>query len=331
MFSLSENKPNMDIILEREWLKEGALVVGTTAAGTPGVSGSDAGHLSEPVGITFGPDGVLYVSDFNNHKIRKVTPGSQTISNYAGSGSAGFAEGAVGTALFNGPTQMCFGPNGDLYVADALGHRIRKIAGGQVSTVAGTGAAGNVEGGPATETKLNTPSGLALIGGDMYIANRRSHRVQKLSGGNITAFAGDGTAGPDGDNGQAASMRVNNPIWLTAGPNGALYVVDSENHRVRKIDSAGNVTTVAGTGTAGPAAEQLNDPRAVAVDAAGTLYVADMRNNRIVKVQNGTPTVLAGGTQGSANGELYFPQGIAVGPDGYVYVADTKNHRIMKY
>ena len=139
-----------------------------------------------------------------------------------------------------------------LYIADQVNNRVRKVSGGIITTVAGTGTAGySGDGGQATSAQLNNPLGVAVDAqGSLYIADYANHRVRKVSGGIITTVAGTGTAGYSGDGGQATSAQLNFPVGVAVDAQGSLYIADSDNYRVRKV-SGGIITTVAGTGTAG--------------------------------------------------------------------------------
>jgi len=164
-------------------------------------------------------------------------------------------------------------------------------------------------------------------------------------GGTIHTVAGNGQAAFSGDNGAATSATLALPFAMAADASGNIFVADTNNHRIRRIDTSGNITTVAGngqqgfSGDGGPATSAaLNQPSAVALDAGGSLYIADSSNHRIRKVSNGTIATFAGngtagfsGDNGAAVGaSLNFPRGVAVDATGHVYIADTKNHRVRK-
>jgi sugar lactone lactonase YvrE len=219
---------------------------------------------------------------------------------------------------------LCFAPNGTLYVADFRGHRIRKIADGQVTTVAGNGTLGYAAGGNALETAIGFPSSIiALTDDDIYFINSYTYGIVKLSGGVLSTVAGDGTPGSSGDGGPAKDAQVNAPAGLAAGPDGSLYFTElTLLGIVRKIDAAGNISTIAGG---------LNYHDFITVDAAGTVYVADFGIQRIAMIRNGVVSTVAGGTYGSALNQLSIPSGVAVGPDGGLYIADSGNDRIMRY
>jgi uncharacterized protein (TIGR03437 family) len=316
--------------------------------GTAGFAGDgrparDA-QFNRPSAITGDPDGSLYISDSGNHRVRKLANG--IVSTAAGNGAAGFGgDGGPGAgAGLQNPQQLAAGPAGDLYIADADNHRIRKIAGGVITTVAGSGTAGYAgDGGPATGAKLNQPMGIAIdSAGDLYIADFSNNRIRKVSNGVITTVAGTGQSGFSGDGGPATSAQLNSPLGLAVDRAGDLYIADYGNHRIRKV-SSGVITTVAGNGTQGGSGDggpatgaALNSPWAVAVDPAGDLYVADYGNHRVRKISGGVITTIAGtGARGYTGdggpalaARLDGPAGLYLAPDGTLYVADSLNHRV---
>ncbi|MEU7191395.1 Teneurin-2, partial [Streptomyces sp. NPDC045369] len=182
------------------------------------------------------------------------------------------------------------------------------LAQGAIATVAGNGQAGYVsDGGPATLTQLNWPHGVALDkDGNLYIAERSNHRVRRVTPqGIITTVAGNGQAGYTSDGGPATATPLNGPSAVAVDDAGNLYIADINNHRVRKVDSRGIITTVAGNGQAGyvsdggPAtATQINTPTGVAVDPQGNLYIGEWGNHRVRKVDSrGIITTVAGNGQ----------------------------------
>ena len=296
-------------------------------------------------------DGNLYIADTSNHRIRKVTT-SGVISTVAGDGTAGFAgDGGPATAArLNNPIGMALDSSGNLYVGDTYNNRIRKVtASGVISTVAGDGMAGFAgDSGMATAARLNLPTGVALDDdGNLYVADNWNQRIRKVTAsGVISTVAGDGTAGFAGDSGPATAAQLNYPNDVAVDGSGNLYIADTGNERIRKVDAAGTITTVAGDGTegfagdGGPAtAAQLNGPQGVAVDGTGNLYIGDRSNNRIRKVTaSGTITTIAGtgaadfaGDGGPAlQAQLNTLIGVALDRSGNLYVADTNNHRIRR-
>ena len=268
--------------------------------------------------------------------------------NYAGDGSA------ATSAQLNLPSRVAADEAGNLYIADAANHRIRKVdvSTGLISTVAGDGtAAYGGDGGIATSAQLNTPYGVVVDAlGNLYIADYGNHRVRRVATRTaiITTIAGTGAAGYSGDDGVASAAQLNNPRGVSLDGSGNLYIADTTNHRIRKIDAVvGIITTAAGTGVGtyggdggGATTAQLNTPYAVDADVAGNLYIADYGNNRIRRVEaaTGLITTIAGtgvagySGDGSAatSAKINLPYGVAVDVLGNVYVADYGNHRIRK-
>ena len=220
---------------------------------------------------------------------------------------------------------------------------------GVIGTLAGTGLSDHVgDGGPAVAAQFRFPRSLALDPtGNIYVVDTRSHRVRRIdTAGEISTFAGTGEDGDSGDGGPATEAQLCFPAAVAVDSDGNVFVADSWNHRIRKIDIDGIITTIAGTGAprtggdGGPATEaQIAHPAAVALDRSGNLYVAEARSHRIRRIDaDGTITTLAGtgvagyrGDGGPASrSRLAYPAGIAVGPAGSVYVADSWNHRIRR-
>ncbi|MGW2963883.1 NHL domain-containing protein [Streptomyces sp. NPDC001220] len=274
-----------------------STVAGTGVAGFKGDNEpAVSAQLNRPYGIAVDSSGTLYFSDYNNHRVRKITTDGR-ISTVAGTGTAGFSgDGGPATAAqLNLPLGVAVDSTGVLYVAEYNNHRVRKITtDGKISTVAGTGSAGfKGDGGPAVSAQLTRPRGLAVNdAGDLYIADSGNQRIRKIAAdGKISTVAGTGTAGFGGDDGPAASAQLNNPLAVVVDSTGVLYISDCNNHRVRKITIDGKISTVAGTGTGGfggdlgPAASaQLHAPFGLAVDCVDTLYIADHTNNRVRKI-----------------------------------------------
>ncbi|MFI9311381.1 NHL domain-containing protein [Streptomyces triculaminicus] len=274
-----------------------STVAGTGVAGFSGDNGpAVSAQLNYPRAVEVDSAGAVYVTDTNNHRVRKITPDGK-ISTVAGTGTAGFSgDGGPATAArLHTPLGVAVTSTGDLHITDHGNHRIRKItADGKISTVVGTGSAGFAgDGGPALSAQLNGPHGVAVNGaGDLYIADYSNQRVRKITAdGKISTVAGTGTAGFSGDDGPAASARLNGPVGVVVDSTGTLYISDYSNHRVRKVTADGKISTVAGTGTAGfggddgPAASaQLQNPFGLAVDCVDALYIADHLNNRVRKI-----------------------------------------------
>jgi PKD repeat protein len=275
--------------------------------------------------------------------------GSDTIITIAGTGVAGFSgDGGQATSTqLNFPLGVNVDTQGNVFVADTSNNRVRKISGGVITTIAGTGTAGFAgDGGQATSAQVNIPGGVAVDPqGNVYIADEDNHRVRKIStAGIITTIAGNGVAGYLGDGGQATSAELNFPHGVTVDAQGNVFIVDTSNNRVRVVNTAGIITTVAGNGTAGFSGDggqatsaELNFPRQVAVDAQGNLYIADTVNHRVRKVSGGVITTFAGtgvagfsGDGGAAtSAQLNFPRGVALDATGNLYISED-NSRIRK-
>ena len=329
----------------------------TTIAGNGIASASGDGGLAveatlnTPASIAIDAAGNVYVADAFNHRIRRIAPDG-VITTLAGTGEAG-AEGDGGparNAQLRVPMGVAVDGAGALYIADTYNHRIRRVTpDGIISTIAGTGESGfGGDGGPGTAALLAYPTGIAVANdGALYIADTRNHRVRRLAAdGTISTVAGTGAAGFSGDGGPAALARLNNPRGVAAAPDGALYIVDRENRRIRMVDADGNITTVAGTGSSGyngdrgPATQAaLRAPYGVATDHQGNLYIADTFNHRVRKVTPaGSIDTVAGSDRFGFSGDgwaagfatLHYPLGVAVDIAGNLYVADSFNHRIRK-
>lgn len=262
-----------------------STVAGADAAGF--VNGTaTAARFRLPWKSAIDAAGNIFVADRDNHCIRKITPAG-VVSTVAGTGVAGFADGDKTTAQFNQPLDVALDAAGNIYVADNLNHRIRKITpAGVVSTVAGDGTAAFANG-TGTAAKFKNPSGLVLdAAGNILVADRLNHRIRKITAaGEVTSIAGDGTTGFK--DGEAATARFADPYGIDVDTKGNIVVADLNNNKVRKI--AGTmVSTIAGAGKGfqdGPGtAAQLNSPTDLCVDAAGNIYVADLANNCIRKI-----------------------------------------------
>ncbi|MFE7296262.1 RICIN domain-containing protein [Streptomyces sp. NPDC057579] len=221
-----------------------STVAGTGIAGFSGDGGlATAARLNLPLGVAVDSTGVLYIAEYNNHRVRKITADG-TISTVAGNGTAGSKGdgGPAASAQLNRPFAVAVDGAGDFYIADAHNHRVRKVvADGTISTVAGTGTAGfSGDDGPAASAQLNLPLGVVVdSAGTLYIADHANHRVRKVTAdGTISTVAGTGTAGFSGDDGPAASAQLNKPLGLAVDCVDTLYVADYDNHRIRKITSA---------------------------------------------------------------------------------------------
>jgi len=272
----------------------------------------------------------------------------------AGNGTKGYSGdgGAATSAELNAPNDVAVDSAGNIYIADTLNDRIRKVtvSTGIITTVAGNGAGGySGDGGSATSAEIFQPDGLAVdSAGNIYIADTFNYRVRKVtkSTGIISTVAGDGTYGYSGDGGLATSAELGEPTDVAVDAAGNIYIADPGFARIRKVTvSTGIISTVAGNGTqgysgdGGPATSaELSSPDGVTVDGAGNIYIADLYNERVRKVTVSTgiiSTVAGDGTAGysgdggpATGAEIYYPDGLAVDTAGNIYIADTENFRI---
>lgn len=316
---------------------------------------SSSVKLVYPNGLAFDEDGNLYISDIGTHRLLKWN-GHDDLSVLAGTGTGGFSgdgQSAERAQLF-APHDVVVDGNGNILIADTYNHRIRRIDGqGVITTVVGNGnseLAG--DNGPALQASLNGPQGIALDReGTLFIADTFNHVVRRVDrAGIITAFAGS-HAGLAGDGGPAKTAQLSLPVAVAVGPDGAVYISDAGNNRIRRVNSDGTIQSAVGfgprSGTAGPGFSGDGGPpekskifSAMDVEwsAAGNLYLSDSGNNRLRFICYGVITTIAGSGSAGFSGDegkaltaaLNTPQKIAVAKDGSVYIADRANHRIRK-
>jgi Concanavalin A-like lectin/glucanases superfamily/FG-GAP-like repeat/HYDIN/CFA65/VesB-like, Ig-like domain/Abnormal spindle-like microcephaly-assoc'd, ASPM-SPD-2-Hydin/FIMAH domain/NHL repeat len=330
-----------------------STVAGNGSVGFNGDGGlATNANLHSPLGVAMDAAGNLYIADTGNGSIRKVSANGN-ISTVAGiSGTGGFSGdgGPATSAMLGIPSGIGVDSDGNLYIADSNNGRIRKVdTSGTIATVAGDGIGGFVgDGGPATIASLMYPRGVALDSArNLYIADTNNNRIRKVdTSGNISTVAGNGSFGYSGDGGLATSAGLYNPFDVSVDGSGNLYIADTNNNRIRKVDASGNISTVAGNGTAGYSGDggaatsaSLASPYGVAVDGAGDLYIADAGNSRIRKVDasGNISTVAGNGTEGysgdggpATSAGLLFPARVAVDSAGNLYIADTDNQRIRR-
>lgn len=293
-------------------------VAGTGSSGNSGDNGAaiDA-QLAGPEGVAVDVAGNLYIADTNNHRIRVVDASTNTITNFAGTGVFGFTgdNGTATAAQLNNPRGVAVDTSGNVYIADSGNHRVRRVTGGTISTIAGSATAGfSGDGGIATLARLNLPSSVAFDSSTntLYIADTSNHRIRFVVGTTIDTVAGTGPTelfNPDG-------------IALATG---SVFIADRGNHRVRRV-TAGVMTTIAGTGTAGDTGDggtatgaALNAPEAVAVDSSNNIYVADTANGKVRRITGTKITSFAGqidaqGMGPQPTGRLADPQALTMTP-----------------
>jgi len=272
------------------------------------------------------------------------------IKTVAGNGIPGYSgDGCPATdAQLDTPIGMAADASGNLYIVEWMNNCIRKVdASGIITTVAGNGTPGyRGDGGPAIDAQLSWPWSIAVdASGNIYIADTENYRVRKVDpSGIITTVAGNGTRGYSGDGGPATDAQLDCADGVAVDASGNIYITDTENYRVRKVDPSGIITTVAGNGTrgysgdGGPAIDaQLHWPLGVAVDALSNIYITDGYRIRKVDASGIITTVAGNGTWGysgdggpAIDAQLDWPLGVAVDAAGNLYVADTWNYCIRK-
>ena len=322
----------------------------TTYAGTGdwGFSGDDGpastGRLFGPAGLAFDRAGNLYVAERSGRRVRKIDARG-VITTFAGSGGC-CSDGDGGTALqaqFNQPSGVAIGAGGNVYVTDRSDGRIRSIdAEGLISTFAGTGRRGFTGDGRSATLAEIAPTGIAVDpGGEVYMVQRSGDRIRQIdTGGVISTFAGTGARGYGGDGGPAIRAQFNSPRRVAVDATGNAYVTDGHNRRVRKIDNAGVITTLAGTGRCcydgdgGQAIEaRLQEPAGIAIDAGGNIFVTDRSNHRIRKIDAAGVITTVAGTGEEARSEkagpasqarFQRPTAVALSRSGDLFFADAE-------
>jgi sugar lactone lactonase YvrE len=334
----------------------------TTAVGTgeKGFAG-DGGPATEallngPFDVCFDRAGNFYFSDTFNNRIRRVDAAGGVITTVAGNGEKGFSgDGGPATeAALNEPYGVVVDHAGNLYIADRLNRRVRRIDGasGIITTLAGTGeAAYGGDGGPPEAASLVEPNGLAfgLMEGQLFITDVADNRVRVVEFPNhkIFTYAGTGAAEHSGDGGKAADAGTFGARAVKVSGDGTIYILERQGSSLRAVDPrTGIIATIAGTtargyaGDGGPALSAVFDaPKEMAIDRDGGLLIVDTENHAIRRIDplTGIVTNLAGGRQGpggdggpAEEAGLDRPHGAVVGPDGAIYIGDTNNHRIRK-
>ena len=264
----------------------------TTIAGTAGVTGWWDGQGSEaafnlPIGITVAPNGYLYVADTFNHKIRKISPFG-VVATFSGIGS-GNIDGDASIARFSSPQGIVLDSNGNIFIADYGNHKIRKVEpNGFVTTFAGIGSSGSADGN-GIAASFNRPAGITIDGNDnLYVVESFGQKIRKITPtADVTTIAGNGSSG--NNNGIGSAANFNFPSGIAVDHSGNLFISDTNNNVIRKIDTGGNVTTFAGTGSQG-----FNDgaldvatfrfPKGITIDHNENLYITDHYNHSIRKI-----------------------------------------------
>ena len=317
-----------------------STVAGSGLTGDSGDGGpATRARFGRIEGLALDRAGNIYIADADKNRIRQVDSAG-TIETIAGTGSFGWDGdgGPAARATLTAMSGLATDRDGNLYIADTWADRIRKIdPEGTISTVAGTGEEGRGgDGGPAIDARLHLPHGVALDGsGNIYIADTENHLVRRVdASGTITTFAGTGDAGYSGDGGAANVAQLDEPHAVAIDPAGNVFVADTGNRTVRKVDAAGIITTVAGTGPRGRGTVtgtgtevRMSRPRALAIGRSGDVYIADQWANRILRLDTaGTISVVVGLGQR----EFFFPGDIAVDVEGNAYVVFRSMHTVLR-
>jgi sugar lactone lactonase YvrE len=318
----------------------------TTLAGTSSIGSADgtgsAARFYQPQGVAVDPSGNLYVADSDNETIRKISP-TGVVTTLAGApGETGGADGSGSQARFNFPSSLVVDGAGNLFVADANNHTIRKVTpAGAVTTLAGAAGVSGSADGTGGAARFNRPEGIAVDpAGNLYIADAGNHLVRKISpAGLVSTVSGSAEAAGSVD-GTGSAARFGTPFRIAVDAAGTLYVTDSTNWDIRKITPGGTVTTLyyghyeSLYGRRAP----TNVPTGIAVTASGRIFFADSETGTIDELgPSGEVTILAGteGTPGSADGtgpaaRFNNPRGLTADAAGYLFVADRDNNTIRK-
>lgn len=303
--------------------------------------------LCDPEGLALDTAGNLYIADFADNRIRRVDFVTQLIRTVAGTGQAGYApDGSPALSPLGNPGGVVVDATGAIYIAESGNETVRKVTGGILKTVAGNTVAGfSGDQQPALTAELNTPFGLVLdTAGDLYLADRDNFRVRKVDTKNlISTVAGNGASSLSSVI-PASDLPLSLPFGVAVGPDGSVYVADTNSDVIRKIRPDGLAFTVAGTGAgeyggdSGPATSAgLITPRNVAFDSQGNLYIADTGSNRVREVDaNGNIKTVAGNGKPTYNGDgilateasLDGPSAVAFDKMWNLYISDTGNHLV---
>jgi sugar lactone lactonase YvrE len=329
------------------------LVAGGGTLGD-GSRATDA-QLHSPFGIGYDHLGNLFIVELEGGHVHKVDA-KGILSTIAGNGTRGDAGdgGPASGAVFNAMHNLALAANGDLYIADTLNHRVRRIDArtGVISTFAGTGQKGfSGDGGPALAATFNgvyciafNPDRSRLVIADLE--NRRIRAID-MKTGLIDTIAGNGQKGVPADGSEARTAPLVDPRAVAADAAGNVFILERAGHALRVLDKTGRIRTIAGTGQPGGTGDggdarqaTLRGPKHLCIDADGNVIIADTDNHVIRRYLSKTGTIerVAGtGKKGAAGPggpptqvELNFPHGVFVGSDGTLYIADTYNHRVLR-
>jgi sugar lactone lactonase YvrE len=336
--------------------------------GAPAVGLGDGGPatsaaLSVATGVVLDGAGNILIADSLNNRIRKVDATTGTIHTVAGGGSPADGlgdDGPATSAALDSPQGIFVDGAGNILIADAGNSRIRKVdATGNIETVAGNGLPSfSGDGGPATIAGFGFARGASVdvagnvfvdSAGNVFIADTNNNRIRKVDAatGNIETVAGNGVPSFSGDGGPATSASLKSPSGVFVDGAGNIFIADAFNDRIRRVDTTGNIETVAGNGNSGFSGDggpaigaALKVPRGVFVDSGRNIFIADTNNHRIRKVDAATGNIetvagigaadFSGDGAPATSAALSQPRGVFVDSAGNVFIADTLNERIRK-
>lgn len=323
-------------------------------SGGDGASALDA-KLHSPFGVESDRSGNFFIVELEGGHVHKIDS-KGTFTTISGNGTKGFAGdgGPASKGVYNAMHNLAIAPSGDVYIADTLNHRVRKIEAGTgaLSTFAGTGRAGaGGDGGPANEAEFNGVYCIAFNPrfSRLFIADLENRRIRSIDmkTGTVETVAGNGKKGVPADGAVAREAPLVDPRAVAADAEGNVYVLERGGHALRVVAPSGKIRTVVGTGEpgssgdGGPAREaRLRGPKHLCLDRMGGVVIADSDNHVIRRYDPSTGTIqhVAGSGRKGAGGldgppeqvELDFPHGVFVHPDGTLYIADTYNNRILR-
>lgn len=284
-------------------------------------------QFADLAGMAFDSSGNLWVADYGTNKIRKVSSAFQ-VSTVAGSGAALSIDGTGAAASIMGPACIAIDTSGNMYVGENTGHRIRKITpAGVVTTFCGSGIASNING-TGTNASFNYPVGLCIdASGNLFVAESQNHLIRKItSSGVVTTLAGSGTMASIDGTGTSASFS--SPVSIAIDSSGNLFVCDFTGCKIRKVTSAGVVTTFVGSGSVGTndgtgTSAKFSNPGSICIDqATGTLYVSDWGSLGVRKITSSGVVTTIPTTAMSSQGMVFYK--------GYIYFGDHGNRKILK-
>jgi sugar lactone lactonase YvrE len=331
-------------------------VAGIGIEGYTGDGGSPLyAQLHWPTDVVIDTAGNVYIADALNNVVRKIKSGKiTTIAGTGfqdGTGRGGFSgDGGQATAArLYFPTGVAVDRKGNVFIADQANNRVRKIdTGGIINTIAGNGAAAYTgDGGLAVSAQVSAPTRVVVdTAGNIFIADAGNNCIRKIDvvTGNISTIAGTGAAGYNGDAVPANTAQLNNPNDVAVDDSGYVFIADTYNNRIRKIDLFGAISTIAGDGVpgfagdGGPAtASVIYSPSGIVVNDSGRVYFSQLGDSRIRKIgKNDTIATIAGTGSANYNGDnipatnakVWYPQGLALKKNGDLYIADQGNNRI---